>query len=276
MIVLDAILHWLGRPPGRKFSGFLAAALVAALLAHMVWMLNWRGVGIFLLFGFGVPYLAEGLGIRRGIAGARYCYTGWVGPLLPLGVPLYVMIAWVGLLYGVSNIPMASLVWLTAWKGLDAFSVIPCVIISIVTGLAMSAFDTIIDPIAVREGRWTWEKGGLWYGIPYGDFVGWFIVTFLTILPIFLIQVSGLPDSLFNYYPQYLPEYPSPYLIFAPTAMLGLLLLHLAGRAKGNGLAKLAWISCIEGVLTLLIYVGVALIYEVENHSIFIVIERGL
>ena len=38
--------------------------------------------------------------------------------------------------------------------------------------------DFSMDPVAVREGFWTWGKNGLWFGVPLGNFFAWFIVVF--------------------------------------------------------------------------------------------------
>jgi len=276
LILIDALAQWRGRPLGKMFAAGLAGTLVLALLSHAVFLLGVGGAGIFLLFGFGIPYLAEGLGLRFGMAGSRYEYIGWVGPLLPLGVPLYVMIAWVGLLYGVANFPTLLIAYHTHWVGADGCSLFSIILVSTVVGLLMAVIDMIIDPIAVREGRWMWKQKGAWYGIPIGNFIGWILVAVITLIPIYASQVAALPDSLQTYYPKGLPEYTSPYLIFAPTAILGLLFLHLAGRAKGAGLSRLAWMSRIEGILTLLLYALVVYYFELVNHSFYRTIERGL
>ena len=39
------------------------------------------------------------------------------------------------------------------------------------------AIDLYTDPINVRRGIWTWMENGPYFGIPIGNFIGWFLVT---------------------------------------------------------------------------------------------------
>jgi putative membrane protein len=46
-------------------------------------------------------------------------------------------------------------------------------------GLVVVALDLFMDPIAVKSGDWTWLEGGPYFGIPIGNFIGWFFVVVL-------------------------------------------------------------------------------------------------
>jgi len=43
----------------------------------------------------------------------------------------------------------------------------------IVTGLIMTSWDLINDPVMVKMGAWSWSSGGLYYGIPLGNHEAW-------------------------------------------------------------------------------------------------------
>ena len=43
-------------------------------------------------------------------------------------------------------------------------------------GLLVVAIDLLMDPMMVKVGNWQWIGGGIYYGIPFGNFWGWFIV----------------------------------------------------------------------------------------------------
>ena len=44
----------------------------------------------------------------------------------------------------------------------------------------MTAIDLVIDPLAAgRLGYWEWSQTGVYYGIPWRNFIGWFVVSAL-------------------------------------------------------------------------------------------------
>ncbi|MCS7001176.1 MAG: carotenoid biosynthesis protein, partial [Candidatus Kapabacteria bacterium] len=49
----------------------------------------------------------------------------------------------------------------------------------------MTAYDLLIDPVAIGPMRlWTWHQDGMYYGIPLVNFLGWFGVSLLALLPV--------------------------------------------------------------------------------------------
>ena len=56
------------------------------------------------------------------------------------------------------------------------------------TGAIAVVLDLFIDPVAVAAGYWIWlVKGTVYYGIPLLNYVGWFVLMFLTPLAWILI-----------------------------------------------------------------------------------------
>ena len=47
-------------------------------------------------------------------------------------------------------------------------------------GLIVVAIDLFMDPLQLEAGNWTWLGGGTYYGVPIGNFVGWFAVTIIS------------------------------------------------------------------------------------------------
>lgn len=42
----------------------------------------------------------------------------------------------------------------------------------------MVACDLALDPVAVSLGLWTWDRPGAYFGVPPGNFAGWWVVSF--------------------------------------------------------------------------------------------------
>ncbi len=88
-------------------------------------------------------------------------------------------------------------------------------------GLVVTAIDLLMDPVATRLGKWTWTTGGSYFGVPIGNFVGWFCVAIL---------VTGT-FRLYEYYrPQPTPKWDKS-IILLP--VLGYLLVSIAFLADG-------------------------------------------
>jgi hypothetical protein len=61
---------------------------------------------------------------------------------------------------------------------------IPLLLRPLLDGLLALSIDLNLDPIAVSLGFWRWEETGPYFGIPSGNFIGWFVVvaSFSTLL----------------------------------------------------------------------------------------------
>ncbi|WP_259457910.1 carotenoid biosynthesis protein [Salipaludibacillus neizhouensis] len=60
-------------------------------------------------------------------------------------------------------------------------------------GGIIATLDLIIDPVAYAVKRyWVWNEGGFYYDIPFSNFYGWFILSFILHLLIYgLFHRSG-------------------------------------------------------------------------------------
>jgi putative membrane protein len=113
-----------------------------------------------------VGFLFELLGTNTGIPFGIYEYTAFEGVRI-FGVPIPVILAWgiyITMAYLLSSILVRNNRWLFA-------------------SIFLVTLDLAVDPIMVSRGLWIWYlDGGIsWFGVPYTNFIGWFIVVSLTV-----------------------------------------------------------------------------------------------
>jgi len=100
-------------------------------------------------------FAAEAVGVASGFPFGRYHYTATLFPLV-LGVPVVMTAAWLVLFAYVRQMARSPLV-AAAW---------------------MTAIDFVIDPLATKTlNYWAWDNTGPYYGIPWTNFAGWFLVS---------------------------------------------------------------------------------------------------
>ena len=150
------------------------------LIYHSSIYWGWFNTVLFIILVFFVSFFSEILGEKTGyIFGGKYKYNHKLtpGPIL-FNIPLMIPVAWTFLLYLSFNlycfINQYEPEIITKQQG--AFFIIPCLI--------MVFLDLVLDPIAVDEKRWEWNKKTLYYNVPLLNFLGWFLIS-LFILSIF-------------------------------------------------------------------------------------------
>jgi putative membrane protein len=182
------------------FSVNFLIGFIGVLLVYVVWhsilTKGWkRSLGMFLL-SFLVAFTAEALGVNFGLVFGNYYYTPALGAQL-FGVPFLAALAWEPIVYASFSITdiLAPLLVDHSDSWLKRF---PSYLWMAVAGaLATTAWDMMIDPIAVSQGWWVWEHGGnylpyLANGVPIQNFLGWLGVAFV-INMIYRLVVDGEP-----------------------------------------------------------------------------------
>ncbi|MBI3814952.1 MAG: carotenoid biosynthesis protein [Nitrospinae bacterium] len=81
---------------------------------------------------------------------------------LPGPVPLGICLSWGTIFYSVIHI--------------GKLLSIPLYLRPLLSALLATGIDFVLDPIAVALGFWTWEIPVQWFGIPWSNYAGWFIV----------------------------------------------------------------------------------------------------
>jgi len=90
-----------------------------------------------------------------------------------------------------------------------------------------------MDPIQVRDGGWRWLDGGPYFGIPIGNFIGWFMTTAI-VLGIFRVIEYYLPIKV---------EKKDSSTVVLPTILYGMLAISFSISATQFGLYTLVAIG---------------------------------
>jgi uncharacterized membrane protein len=99
------------------------------------------------------------------VAFGAYTYPAESYLLDVLGVPLAIAFGWSAIIYAGTTTARAYGVPLRSLPGFVA--------------LYALHVDLSMDAIAIRVPFWTWTPPGPWFGVPLGNFFGWFCVAFL-------------------------------------------------------------------------------------------------
>jgi putative membrane protein len=117
-----------------------------------------------------VGYFSEFLGINYGVLFGNYAYGDVLGFKL-FDVPLLIGINWFSTVF-CSFVATGKLLNASADRGIH-FVKLP-IIYAMTTAAITTAFDWLMEPVAVRLGFWSWENGQ----IPFYNYVCWFVISF--------------------------------------------------------------------------------------------------
>jgi len=195
LIVLNALLGL--RIP---FSVGFLIGFIALLMVFVAWhSIETKGIRkslILLGASFVIAFTAEALGVNYGLIFGNYHYTPRLG-IQAFGVPFLAALAWEPILYAAYTLTtsLASLEPPASWKNrMPAY-----LWLAGAGALATTAWDMMIDPIAVSQGWWVWENGGAYLpyvanGVPISNFMGWLGVSFVIQL-CYRLVVGDTPPS---------------------------------------------------------------------------------
>ena len=132
----------------------------------------------FLLWGFLVALVAELSSTRVGVPFGLYHYSGETAglELFLSNVPFFSPLSFPFLAYASFSLARQALG--PGWAGTRAGRLRTVAL----SGVLMALLDVVIDPLAVRGGRWflghlfTYPEGGVYFGVPLSNFVGWLLV----------------------------------------------------------------------------------------------------
>jgi uncharacterized membrane protein len=153
---------------------------ILCLLFHSLWSLTMPRAIMFLLLASLIGLLSEVLGLSSGVIfGGHYVYQQ--SAFMLFNVPYIVPIYWAVFIYTSYCITNSFLFWSKKnkpnSKAKNIFLLVPLLVVF--DGLFTVIIDLIMDPIQVHLGTWTWLDKGSYFGIPIGNFIGWFIVAIL-------------------------------------------------------------------------------------------------
>jgi len=186
-MTIDVALAGLVSIAGRLVGTFVLRPYVFGFLAFFL-LAGVRDIGRvrtvgFLLWGGVVALVAELVSTRVGIPFGLYHYTGATRGLeLFLGnVPFFSPLSFPFLAYGAFCLARWSLG--PGWSTTRAGRVRMVTLV----GVLMMLLDVVIDPLSVRGGRWFlghifyYPEGGLYFGVPLSNFLGWLVVGWITV-----------------------------------------------------------------------------------------------
>ncbi|MUV60891.1 carotenoid biosynthesis protein [Halobacterium sp. CBA1126] len=147
-------------PSNRAFA---ATTVAVALLALAHAALTWPPAAVLAFFagGAAVAFVAESVVVR----------LGWLDHHVGrevLGVPVYVLFGWTGVVYVAFR---AALLVADGWPA-----------VALAAALA-TGYDALVDHRGVADGRWTYTDdlpGPRFRGVPWWNFAGWFAISALT------------------------------------------------------------------------------------------------
>ncbi|MGC2301386.1 MAG: carotenoid biosynthesis protein [Acidobacteriaceae bacterium] len=131
-----------------------------------------RGILIFMGLCLGVGSFFESVSLRTGFPFGHYFFTGVMGPKI-LQLPILLGLAYVGV--GYLAWVVASLIVGAPARSYAGTWLVPCV-----AAVVMSAWDLAMDQVwANIDHAWVWQQGGGYFGVPFGNYFGWMLTTWV-------------------------------------------------------------------------------------------------
>ena len=165
---------------------------------HSVLFFGILNTAIFFIISFTTSLFLEVIGANKGYVFGKYSYESSLCPGPMLGnVPLLIAVAWSGLIYMSLNCSFLML-------NIKFNSIISLEVI-LMTSTFITILDLILDPIAVNEGRWKWDKPGNYYGVPIQNFLGWFFNTTIILVLFKLLSSKYMISESHSFYVTFAP-----------------------------------------------------------------------
>ncbi len=185
-----------GRDVPQWLYRLMLLPLVAGLALFGVIAMGWFPFLMLFLIGMIIPAIGEILALKFHYVG-RYTYDRSLGPRIGGGLPLVVMLMWgifTVLIYWAAltamiMISMNDVIAYVDYATRDPQLESPMdmrLLLAFVVGLLGFLLDLVMDPVMRDGGFWRWDRRanyilGRWYGIPWLNFIGWFVTLFVVI-----------------------------------------------------------------------------------------------
>jgi uncharacterized membrane protein len=168
---LAAVLLHLPQAVG---GAMLALSLLLFGLLHGASTYGWRGILFFIVVCLGISNVFENLSILTGFPFGDYHYSDAMGPKLFL-VPLLIGPAYFGVGYLSWTLARAILGDVSGkLHGVLSFAT------PVIASFIMVSWDLTIDPMmSTITGNWIWHHGGTYFGVPFVNFLGWYLTVYV-------------------------------------------------------------------------------------------------
>lgn len=152
-------------PPWLEWANSVFLILAGIVALHYATVTFGKRRGIALCIAIGISTFAiEGLSAHYDVFFGNYDYTKLFPPLL-FGVPIGIGFAWIVMI-------MAGHTLTVHVRGR--------LLKIVLASLYVLALDLVLDPVAyVAKSYWIWHSDSAYYGIPWTNFAGWFVVAFM-------------------------------------------------------------------------------------------------
>ena len=173
-------------PAWTIFSATAACFLFTVF--HAGARLGWKQALTLVLLSFLVSLLFESVGVGTGWIFGPYHYSENLG-LKFLGlVPYIIPFAWFMMMY-----PAFLMAHWLAPKPTGRLS--RALVVAATTGVIMTSWDLLMDPLMVQGGHWVWEIQGAYFGIPIQNFWGWWLTTFVIVVVFLLLSPEQIRSA---------------------------------------------------------------------------------
>lgn len=175
-------------------------AFFIAYLCAAVPHLGWRKIGLFTVAGYLVAFASEFSSINTGFPYGWYYYidTTKNRELWIAGVPFFDSLSYVFLAYCSYATALFIVSPIRAWRWnivtLETRSIRNSFAVLFLGSLLQVFLDIIIDPVALQGDRWFlgqiygYKEQGVHYGVPLSNYLGWWLVGFIMILVLQVID----------------------------------------------------------------------------------------
>lgn len=150
---------------------------VTASALHAWYYLGKRQAVVFFFVTVIGSMFLETLGVATGWLYGEYHYTYRLGPLFLGLTPYLIPITWFMMLY-----PSFIMSTLIADRISIKNSILRVLIVSTLGGMIMTSWDLVLDPVMVVQEHWVWDEVGAYFGIPFQNFFGWWLTSFVILL----------------------------------------------------------------------------------------------
>jgi uncharacterized membrane protein len=238
LLVLYSIMTIaVGNIPPQAMTPIITLTGFSFAVLHASDRLGWKKALLLLGLVFVVALLFESIGVATGLVYGPYHYTELLGPKFLGLVPYLIAVSWFMMMYPSFVITE----WLipSAWTGAKRI-----LSIAAISGLVMTSWDVVMDPIMVAGKHWVWEVHGDFFGVPLQNYWGWWLTVFTTFV-IYLLVTRNRPSVKEAWFDRLA-------LIAFMITGFGNVILALTGGGGGPGLAGffalapwviMAWIS---------------------------------
>jgi uncharacterized membrane protein len=173
-------------------SALAAFVPLIFMFAHGSLSYRLRDLLVFAAITLVVSNLFENMSVLTGFPFGHYHYTDSLGPKLFL-VPVLIGPAYLGTAYLAWTIARVILgATHSRLTGHLTFTV------PLLAAFMMVSWDLSFDPIfSTINHAWIWRDGGSYFGVPFSNFLGWLLTTFV-FLQLFALYLKGRPNVQSN------------------------------------------------------------------------------